>query len=356
MKNVIYIKEQNVFDKLSRFPFKKEADQNRKFLHWSVCLPSYITLSLLTTAPTIAASAEYPERPITFVSGYAAGATNDYLTRFIARGVGESLGGTAIVENRTGANGIVGAGYVARAKPDGYTLLTANSASHGINPTLYAKLPYDALKDFQGVSIIATVPNAIVVNPTVSANNLKELIAYVKSQPSGLSFAASGIGSTGHLTAEAFAQAAGIRLTHIPYKGDAPAVMDTMAGQVQAAVVALSAVAPQLSSGKLKVLGITSAKRLTNFPDIPTVEEQGFPNFAFSQWFAIVAPAKTPPAIVNKLSNSMKKLLDSESTRKDFSAQGVEPVYTTPEETQNFIRAEIARFGAVIKKINLHAE
>ena len=303
----------------------------------------------------LAARAAYPDHPITFVSGFAPGATNDFVTRYVARGVAEALHTTEVVENRTGANGIVGTSYVARAKPDGYTLLTANSASHGINPTLYASLPYDALKDFQGVSLIARVPLAIVAGRALPVDNLAELVAYGKSHPGTLGFATSGIGSTGHLTGEALILASNIDMNHIPYRGDAPAVVDTMSGQVQLCIVALSAATPLLSTGKLKILAVASAKRLPAFPDVPTIDESGYPGMEFAQWFAIVAPSATPKPVIDQLSLAMKGVLESDAAKKSFATQGAEPVYTTPAQTQAFIKAEIERFGEIIRRVHLQA-
>ncbi len=306
-------------------------------------------------AITVAAHAAYPERSITFVSGFSPGATNDFVTRYVARGVAETLHTTEVVENRTGANGIVGTSYVARAKPDGYTLLTANSASHGVNPTLYASLPYDALKDFQGVSLMARVPLAIVASQTLPVTDLKELVAYSHSHPGTLGYATSGIGSTGHLTGEALIFASKIDMNHIPYRGDAPAVVDTLSGQVPLCFVALSAATPLLATGKLKILAVASAKRLPAFPDVPTIEESGYPGLVISQWFAIVAPAATPKPVIDQLNLAMKGVLESDAAKKSFATVGAEPVYTTPAQTQAFIKAEIDRFGEIIRRIDLKA-
>jgi tripartite-type tricarboxylate transporter receptor subunit TctC len=316
------------------------------------------TSALLLSAAAIGASAEgaYPERPITFVSAYAPGATNDFLTRFIAIGVSKELGGSEVVENRPGANGIVGTSYVSRAKGDGYTLLMGNSASHGINPTLYPKLQYNALKDFQAISMVASVPIAVVVSQSLPVNNLKELIAYGKAHPGKLSFGSSGIGGAGHLAGEAFVLASKIDMVHVPFKGDAPAVTDTMAGQLPLCFVALSAATPYLAAGKLKVIAVASKNRLAVLPDVQTIEEAGYPQMEFAQWFAIVAPSATPKPIIDKLNVAIKHVLESDAAKKSFATQGVEPVYTTPEQTQAFVKSEIDRFGNIIRALHLQVE
>jgi tripartite-type tricarboxylate transporter receptor subunit TctC len=303
----------------------------------------------------IAAHAEYPDHPITFVSAYAPGATNDFLTRFVALGVAKALKGSELVENRPGANGIVGTGFVARSRPDGYTLLMGNSASHGINPTLYTSLQYDALKDFQGVSMVATVPIVVVVNKALPVDNLKDLIAYGRTHPGKLGFGSSGVGGAGHLAGEAFIMASKIDMVHVPYKGDAPAVTDTMAGQIPVCFVALASVTPLLASGKLKVIAVASKQRAALIPNVPTIDESGFPNMEFAQWFAVVAPAATPRPVVDKLNGAIKTVLQSDDTKKAFATQGAEPVYATPEQTQAFIKSEISRFGTVIHALHLQA-
>ncbi|HEY4066423.1 MAG TPA: tripartite tricarboxylate transporter substrate binding protein [Burkholderiaceae bacterium] len=308
---------------------------------------------LLLAGATLCAQAAYPDKPITFVSAFAPGATNDFLTRFVARGVAAELHGSEVVENRPGANGIVGTNFVARAKPDGYTVLMGNGASHGIDPTLYPEIPYDALKDFQGVSMVASVPLVLLANAALPANNLKELIAYGNAHPGKLSFASSGIGSTGHLAGEALVLAAHLDMVHVPYKGDAPAVTDTMAGTVPLSVVALSAVTPLLATGKVKVLAVASPKRLALLPAVQTIDESGYPGMDFSVWFAIVAPSATPKPVIDTLNLAIKGVLASAATKTSFETQGAEPVYTTPAQTQAFIKSEIERFGAVIRQLNL---
>ncbi|HEY0295349.1 MAG TPA: tripartite tricarboxylate transporter substrate binding protein [Bordetella sp.] len=317
-----------------------------------------LTQGLLALAACLAATlaqADYPDHPITFISAYVPGGTNDFLTRFIAQGVGKDLNSSTIVENKPGANGIVGTTFVSRSAPDGYTLLMGNSASHGINPTLYPNLQYDAVKGFQGVSMVASVPIVLVVNAKLPVHNLKELVEYGKSHPGRLSFGSSGTGGAGHLAGEAFILSSGIDMVHVPYKGDAAAVADTMAGQIPACFVALSSATPQLASGMLKVLAVASDKRLAKYPDVPTMDESGYPNMEFAQWFAIVAPAATPRPVIEKLNLSIKRVLESPAARSSFDTQGAEPVYTTPEQTKAFIESEIQRFGSIIHKLNLHA-
>ncbi len=301
------------------------------------------------------AQSGYPnERPIQFVSPYAAGGANDFLTRLMARYMGNELKANIVVENKSGANGMIGGGFVAKAKPDGYTVLMGNSATHGTNPTLYKKQTYDATKDFTPVAMVASVPIVMVVNTGLGVNTVKELLEYGKTHR--LSFGSSGVGGTGHLTGEAFKAATGLDLVHVPYKGDSPAVTDAMGGQVDLAFVGTASATAQQASGRIKILAVAHPNRSRALPDVPTLAESGYPGLEFSQWYALFAPAGTPKAIVEQLNAANKKALEDPEVQKSLDAQSAEGIYRTPQDLEKFYTSEIARFGDWIHKLNLSAE
>jgi len=321
---------------------------SRQFTH---CLGAL----LLTAGLAQPAFAAYPtDRPIEFVSPYAAGGANDFLTRLMARYMGQEMKANIIVDNKSGANGMIGGAYVAKAKPDGYTILMGNSATHGTNATLYKKQPYDANKDFTPVAMVASVPVVMVVNAGLGINSVEELLAYGKTHP--LSFGSSGIGGTGHLTGEAFKAASGLDMIHVPYKGDNPAVTDAMGGQVNLAFVGTASATAQQASGKIKILAVAHPNRTRSLPDVPTMAEAGFPGIEFSQWYALFAPAGTPEAVIDQLNAANKAALANPEVQKSLDAQSAESTYRTPEELEAFYKSEIKRFGELINKLNLSAE
>lgn len=300
------------------------------------------------------AHADYPDKSITFISPYAAGGANDFLTRLMARYMGEELKVSGVVENRIGANGIVGASYVAKAAPDGYTLLMGNSATHGTNPTLYKKLPFDADKDFKPVAMVGSVPVVLAVNTGLGVNSLKELIEYGKTHK--LSFGSSGLGGTGHLTGEAFKAATGLDMVHVPYKGDSQAVTDAMGGQVSMAFVGTASATSLQSSGKIKILAVAHKKRTQSLPNVPTFSEQGFPQIEFSQWYALFVPAGTPDNIIQKLSDANAAALKNPEVQKNLNSQSAESEFRSPKELRDFYHSEIQRFGTIIQKLNIKLE
>lgn len=295
--------------------------------------------------------AGYPEKPITFVSPYAVGGANDFLTRLMAKYMGDELKSRTVVDNKTGANGIVGAAFVAKSAADGYTLLMGNSATHGTNSTLYKKLPYDAKNDFKPVAMVGSVPIVLVVSTKLNISTVKELIQYGTSHK--LSFGSSGQGGTGHLTGEAFKAATGLDAVHIPYKGDSPAVTDTMGGQVDMAFVGTASAISQQNSGKIKIIAVASKARASSLPDVPTFAEQGISNMDFSQWYALFVPAATPDDIIQKLSDANKVSLKNPEVKKSLTIQGADAVFRTPEELNHFYQSEIERFGKIIKKLDI---
>jgi len=316
---------------------------------------AYVGAALIATSFSVPAMADYPgNRPIQFIAPFAAGGANDFLTRLMARYMGEEMKASIIVDNKSGANGMVGASYVAKAAPDGYTLLMGNSATHGTNPTLYKKLSYSAGKDFTPVAMVGSVPIIMVVNGALGIHNVKELLQYGKTHK--LSFGSSGVGGTGHLTGEAFKAASGLDMVHVPYKGDGPAVTDAMGGQVDLAFVGTAAAIAQQASGRIKILAVANSTRTHALPDVPTMAEAGFPGLEFSQWYALFAPAGTPKDVIERLNLAEKAVLANPEVKKSLDTQSAESVYRTPEQLQDFYQSEIKRFGELIKKLNLTAE
>jgi tripartite-type tricarboxylate transporter receptor subunit TctC len=325
---------------------------NQRFGAGARRLTALLALSLCA----VAAHADYPDRPIQAVSPYAAGGANDFLTRLMAQNMGSVLKTSIVVENKAGANGIVGAGFVAKSAPDGYTLLMGNSATHGTNPTLYKALPYDPTADFAPVGMVASVPIVLVVDSKLGVNSIAELIAYGKSHPGKLAFGSSGVGGTGHLCGEAFKAATGLDMVHVPYKGDAPAAADAMGGQVAMAFVGVASAAPLLASGRIKILAVASTHRSGSLPNVPTMAEAGYKDLQFAQWYALFARAGTPVAAIEKLNHATKVVLASDEVKKSLATQGADPEYMTPDQLRTFYQSEIRRFADIIQRLDIRTE
>ncbi len=298
----------------------------------------------------------YPVKPIRLIVPYSPGGTADLLGRSIARKLGESLGQQVIIENRTGAGGGIGADLVAKSKPDGYTLLMGTIATHAINPNLYPDNPYDPVKDFAPVLLVATMPNLLVVNPAVPAKTVRELIALAKVKPGELAFASAGSGTTQHLSGELFKKMAGVDMLHIPYKGNAPAVADLVGGQVQLMFDNIPISLQQVRAGKLRALAVTGPKRSPVLPDIPTIAEAALPGYSVTSWFALFAPAGTPPAIVARLNKETNKALADEALRRQLGDQGIEPAGGTAEQLAAHIRAELPRWKKIVAESGAKVE
>lgn len=301
-------------------------------------------------------AAAFPDQPIQLVSPYTEGGTNDYLARLLAKPLGEVLHGSVVVQNRPGTDGIAGADYVARSRPDGYTLLMGSSATHGTDPALYPRVPYDAVHDFAPISMIGSVPIVLVVNKALGINSIKDLLAYGAAHPGALAFGSSGIGSTGHLTGEAFKLAAHLNMSHTPYKGDAPAITDTMDGRVPMSFVGVAVASPLLQTGKIVILAAATDHRINFLPDVPTFAEAGFSGLEFAQWYALFARSGTPRPIINQLNLAVKQSLARDDIRRSMAAWGASPNYTTPEWLAQFSALEIQRFGEIIHMLNLTAD
>jgi tripartite-type tricarboxylate transporter receptor subunit TctC len=293
------------------------------------------------------ATAGYPNRPVKMVVASAAGGILDTVGRLVATRIGESMGQNVVVENRAGAGGILGTEVVARAAPDGYTLCKV-ATSHAINPGLYPKMPYDTLKDFVAVSQTVNLKNVLVAHPSVGVNTVKELIALAKAKPRAITFASAGNGQSNHLSGEIFRTMAGVEMVHVPYKGSAPGLTDTVAGNTSVMFVDILSALPHIKSGRLKALGVTGDIRSPALPDVPTIADS-LPGFNGNTWLGLVAPAGTPRDIVAKLSAETHKALNAPEVKERLLAQGVEPVGSTPEQFTAHIESEMARYAAVVK-------
>ena len=297
-----------------------------------------------------AQGATYPSRPITLIVPYAPGGGNDVLARGVAEPMGKTLGQPVVIENHGGAGGSIGTRQVAKSEPDGYTLGLGGTGTLAIDPTLYPNAGYDPRKDFAPVGLIATSPLIILVNPSLPAHNVKELIALAKAQPGKLNYASAGRGSGIHLGTVLFAETAGIELTHIPYKGSGPALTDLLGGHVAIYFSSLPPAIGLVKEGKLRALGVTSLKRSPIFPDVPTVAEQGLPGFEAVLHYGIVAPTGTPRPIIDKLNKALRAALNSPEVHKRIATEGAEPLPTTPEQYAADIDREETKWSALVKK------
>ena len=301
-----------------------------------------------------AAAEEYPTRAVKIVVPQTPGGASDALARIISQKLSERWGQPVVVENRAGAGGNVGTELVATSAPDGYTLLMSYVGTQAINGALYKKLPFDPDKDFAPVATLATLPFVVVVKPDAPFRTLPELVAAARKDR--LTYGSAGNGSVNHLLGEMFNTAAGIKLTHIPYRGAAPAMTDLMGGQIDMVFTSLPSVAGAIRSGKLQPLAVTSARRAASFDTIPTIAESGYAGFDVTPWFGLLAPARTPAAIVGKINAEVNDLLKSKEVADSFAAQGADPYRTTPEEFSKVLKADIEKWGQVVKESGARIE
>ena len=292
---------------------------------------------------------EFPSKPIRIVVPFAAGGGVDILTRALAQPLGERLGQQVLVDDRPGAGGNLGVDAVAKAPADGYTLVMATTGTHTINPGLYPKLPFDAERDFKPVTLIASVPNLLVVNPALGVDSAAALVALAKSKPGALSFASFGNGASNHLSGEMLKSLTGIDVAHVPYKSAPQAVTDLMAGQTAFAFVNTPLALPHVRSGKLKALAVTGAKRSAATPEFPTMQEAGVPGFVVESWYGLMAPAGTPDAVIARLHKEVLAVLATPELREFFAKQGADVVTTTPAEFAAMVKTERARWAEVIR-------
>ena len=307
-------------------------------------------------APVLAQTANYPAKPIRIVVAYTPAGATDILARTVGQKLTEAWGQSVIIDNRPGANGNIGTEYAAKATADGYTLLMVTAGTHGINPGLYRKLGFDAVKDFAPVSLVAMVPNIFVVNNAVPAKDLKEFIAYAKNNQGKLNYGSPGNGSTAHLSMELFKTMTGLQMQHIPYKGSAGVLADLIGGQIVLTMDNMPPYVPQVKAGKIRALAVSTTRRSPAVPDVPTVAEAGVPGYDSGAWFGLVAPANTPKEIVYKLSRETARILKLPDVSARLSDLGAEPVGGTPEQFSSHIKSEIAKWAKVIKDANVELQ
>jgi tripartite-type tricarboxylate transporter receptor subunit TctC len=311
-------------------------------------------IALAGSMPAVLGQA-FPAKPVRVIVGFAPGGVVDTPARIVATKLGEVWASGVIVENRPGAGGSTAAGYAAKAPPDGYTLLICNTASHGVNPAIYKQLAYDPVKDYAAVSQIGFVPNMLVVHPSVEAKSMRELVAYAKSNPGKLSMASAGVGTSQHMSIELLKSMTGIDITHVPYKGGAPALSDLLGGQIPSLLTGMPAGLGAVRSGRVRALGVTSAKRSPHLPDVPAIAET-VPGYEVTSWVGVCAPSGVPKAIVAKLNSDIVKVLGLPDTRQKLDEQGFEAAPNTPEQFTAFIAAEIVKWAGVVKAAGIQPE
>jgi tripartite-type tricarboxylate transporter receptor subunit TctC len=313
-----------------------------------------VTCALALVA-ALAQAQQYPARPVRIVVPSAPGGGTDITARILAPKLSEQLGQQFVVENRAGAGTMIGGEVVARAAPDGYTLLMGISTL-AINPATYKKVPYDALRDFAPISHVVSLPNVLVTHPSLPVKTVKELIAFSRARPGELYYASAGVGTSPHLSTELFLLMGGIKMVHVPYKGSGPGIVDIVAGHVSVMTPSILSGLPHIKSGRLRGLGVTSAKRAGGVPDIPTIAEAGLPGYEAVQWFGLLAPAATQREIVNRLHAETVRALQSAEVRNRLSADGADPVGSTPGEFATFLRSETTKWAKVVKQAGITPE
>jgi len=313
-----------------------------------------IALALLGSATTLPASAQgpgtpYPNRAVKLVIPFPPGGPLDIIGRAIAQKLTDAWGQSVVVDNRPGAGGNIGADLVAKSPPDGYTILMGALSTHAVNPSLYAKMPYDAVKDFAPITLVAITPNVLVVNASLPVNSAKEFVAYAKANSGKLAFGSGSNGSAGHLAGELFKVETATDIVHVPYKGGAPATQALLAGDTQFMFDNLANATPQIKAGKLKALAVTTAERSKLAPELPTMAEAGLTGFDISTWFGLLAPAGTPKDVIARWNAEVTKILNSPEMRERLTAQGAEPAPTTPEQFAAFIQSELPKYARIVK-------
>lgn len=317
-------------------------------------LGAMASAALVVATPAAFAADSWPSKPITLVVPFASGGTTDIIGRAVGQRLGEALGQPVVVDNRPGAGGTIGGALVARAAPDGYTFLLATVA-HTMAPGIYKTLPYDFQKDLEPIGMVALTPNVLIVNPSIPAKTVPELIAYIKANPGKVNYGSAGIGSTEHLSGELFRAATGTDIAHVPYKGGAPMMTDLIAGQIQMAIETSPSANPHVKSGKVRALAVTSAKRSAAYPGVPTVGES-VPGYEVTTWYALMAPHGTPEAIRQRASAELAKVLKQPDVQKRFEEQGVTAGDMTPPQLAGFIKTETTKWTKVAKDSGAKAE
>ncbi len=314
------------------------------------------TAVLTTQVREACAQGAWPVKPVRIVSPYPPGGANDILARILAQKLGETLGQSFLVENRAGAAGNLGAELVAKAAPDGYTLLMGQASNLTINVSLMPKMGFDPVRDFAPVTLVASTPNLLVVHPSLPVKTVRDLVRLARARPGALNYASSGSGTAGHLAGELFKRQAGIDMVHIPYKGAAPALTDVVAGHAQLYFTSPISAQPFTRSGRLRMVAVTGLKRSASMPDIPTVAEAGFPDFDVVSWWGLLTPAAVPREVINRLHAEVTKAIALPDIRAKFAEQGADPLTSTPEQFAAYIQSEIAKWGRLIRELGVRSE
>ena len=317
---------------------------------------SHFVVLAVALLPTLSIAQPYPNKPIKLVVPFPPGGAVDFYARTVQQPLSEALGQTVVIENRAGASGMVGAEAVARSPADGYTIMLGNIAALAINVGIYPKMTYDPVRDFTPITHTVDVNYALIVHPSVPAKSVAELVAYAKANPGKLSYGSAGSGSLPHLATELFKSQAGIDMTHVPYKGGGPMVTDLLGGTVQMVIADQANLMPHVKAGKLRALAVSSPKRSTNYPDLPTIAESGFPGFQATAWNGLVGPAGLSPDVVSKLNTAFVKVQSTPEIRDKLVAGGLDPVGDRPEEFAAYIKSEIATWSRISKAVGAKAE
>jgi len=315
-----------------------------------------IVFVLCALAPLTASAQTYPSKPVRLMVPFAAGGALDVVGRVIGAKLGDGWGRPVVIDNRLGAAGNIGAEYVAKAAPDGYTLLMSSVTTQAISMSLLAKPPYDFVRDYAPVALVASAPLALVVHPALPAKTVRDFIALAKARPGELNYFSSGTGSGTHLAAALFAEMAGIRTTHVPYKGGAQGITDLVSGEVQFAFSTMGLAQAHVQSGRLRMIAISSSKRYPRLPNVPTIAESGLKGYEAAQWYGVVAPAGTPPGVVTKLAADINAVVAQPDVTERFFSQGIEPVSSTPETFAAFIKASVAKYAKIVKVTGVKPE
>lgn len=312
-------------------------------------LPLSVIAVLLPLVAAPLAAQDYPTKPVRMVIPFTPGGSTDILGRLVAQKLSEAFGRQVVVDNRPGAGGTIGVDLVAKSPADGYTLVMGHIGTFGVNPSLYPKLPYDAVKDFQPISLFAMIPNMMSVNPSLPVKSVQDVIALARAKPGALNYGSGGNGSAAHLATEYFKYLTKTDIVHVPYRGTAPAITDLLAGNISMIITGVPAQVGFVKAGRLRPLGVATAKRLPLFPDLPTIAEAGVKGYEATQWYGVLAPAGTPRPVVDKLHGAIVKALQGADVKERLASEAGVPVGNTPEEFHAYIKAEIARWAPVIK-------
>ncbi len=323
-----------------------------RLIHWM----SFGLMALsgsLTCLSAVAQGADYPSKPIKIVVTFPPGGSSDAIIRILSTRLNDKLGQALVIDNRPGAGGNIGLSVVAKAAPDGYVLGVGAAGGLTANSSLYPQMPFEVAKDFQPITMLAAIPFVLVGHPSVPADNMQQLIAYAKSQPGKVSIGHGGNGTAMHLSTALFTQMSDLKMIEVPYRGSGPAAMDTLSGQIQLSITDLAAALPHIKAGKLKAFAVTSPKRLSNLPEVPTLSESGLTGYDSTGWFGLVAPAGTPAAIIQRLNTEFTAALNDEAIKTQMRQNGMEPVATTTEGLDAYIKSETQKWAKVIRQANI---